>query len=42
MAGFKAFAEFAMSEAGKVIFDTEAIFMDTSKTIALLVDEKVT
>jgi len=41
MAGFKAFAEFAMSEAGKVIFDTEAIFMDISKTIALLVDEKV-
>ncbi|MBM4463552.1 MAG: hypothetical protein FJ012_09535 [Chloroflexi bacterium] len=41
MAGFKAFAEFAMSEAGKIIFDTEATFMDIGKTIVVLVDEKV-
>jgi hypothetical protein len=41
VAGFRAFAEFAMSEAGKVIFDTEATFMDISKTITVLVDEKM-
>jgi hypothetical protein len=41
VAGFRAFAEFAMSDAGKVIFDTEATFMDTSKTITVLVDEKM-
>jgi hypothetical protein len=41
VAGFRAFAEFAMSEAGKIIFDTEATFMDTSKTITVLVDEKM-
>ncbi|RLC96922.1 MAG: EthD family reductase [Chloroflexi bacterium] len=39
---FKAFAEFAMSDQGKVIFDTEETFMDTSKTIAVLMEEKVT
>ena len=36
---FKAFAEFAMSEEGKIIFDTEETFMDTSKTIAVLMEE---
>ena len=39
MEAFKAFAQFAMSEDGKVIFDTEATFMDTSKTVAVLVRE---
>jgi uncharacterized protein (TIGR02118 family) len=39
---FRAFAEFAFSEEGKVIFDTEETFMDTGKTIAMLVEEKVT
>jgi len=39
---FKAFALFAMSEDGKVIFETGATFMDTSKTVAGLVQETTT
>jgi hypothetical protein len=34
---FKSLAQFAMSEKGKAIFDLEADFMDTSKTVAVLV-----
>lgn len=37
MEAFKAFAQFAMSEAGRVIFDLEESFFDTSKTVAVLV-----
>ena len=40
MEGFKALANFVMSEAGKVIHDAEESFMDTRKTVALLVEEK--
>ena len=36
---FKAFAQLAMSEKGKGIFDLEGTFMDTSKTVAVLVKE---
>jgi len=39
MEAFKAFAQLAMPEKGKVIFDLEATFMDTSKTVAVLVKE---
>ena len=39
MEAFKAFAQLAMSEKGKVIFDLEGTFMDTSKTVAVLVRE---
>jgi hypothetical protein len=39
MEAFKAFAQFAMSEKGKVIFDLEGTFMDTTKTVAVLVKE---
>ena len=39
MEAFKAFAQLAMSEKGKVIFDLEGTFMDTSKTVAVLVKE---
>ena len=39
MEAFKAFAQLAMSEKGKAIFDLEGTFMDTSKTVAVLVKE---
>jgi hypothetical protein len=39
MEAFKAFAQLAMSEKGKIIFDLESTFMDTSKTVAVLVKE---
>src|SRR5512136_261305 len=39
MEAFKAFAQLAMSEKGKVIFDLEGSFMDTAKTVAVLVRE---
>ena len=39
MEAFKAFAQLAMSEKGKVIFDLEGTFMDTSQTVAVLVKE---
>jgi hypothetical protein len=42
MEAFKFFPQFAMSEFGKVIFETEATFMDISKTVAGLVQETTT
>ena len=41
MEGFKAFGKVRNSEAGKVIIDNEAKFMDRSKIAAFLVEEKV-
>ncbi len=39
--GFRALGKFYNSEAGKVIRDSEEGFMDRSKLVVLLVDEKV-
>lgn len=39
MEAFKAFARLAISEKGKVIFDLEWTFIDTSRTVAVLVKE---
>jgi len=41
MEGLQAVFDFWMSEAGKVIRDDEDSFMDTSKLVFLLVEEKV-
>ena len=39
MEAFKSFAQLAMSEKGKVIFDLEATFMETGRMVAVLVKE---
>jgi len=42
MAGFEAFIEFYMSEAGRIIRDDEDSFQDSSKRVAYVVEEKMT
>ena len=42
METFKDFAQFVMSEYGKVIFEAKAMLMDASKTVAGLVQETTT
>ena len=39
MEAFKALADLAMSDGGKVIFDLAGTFTDTSKMVAVLVKE---
>jgi uncharacterized protein (TIGR02118 family) len=41
MEGFRALGKFYNSESGKVIRDSEESFMNRSKLVVLLVDEKV-
>jgi hypothetical protein len=41
MEGFRALGKFYNSESGRVIRDSEESFMNRSKLVVLLVDEKV-
>ena len=41
MEGFKAMGQFYTSEASKVVHDAEEEFMDTTKLVMFLVEEKV-